>query len=72
MEPILTIMFNHILRTFEVEIFRIVKNIQPQPQTRHFYTKNERNSSTMCCVVPVVQAGQEVPVVLPLQGGPKS
>ena len=30
--PILTIMFKNILRTFEAEILKIFKNIQPQPK----------------------------------------
>ena len=30
--PILTIIFKNILRTFEAEILKIFKNIQPQPK----------------------------------------
>ena len=32
--PILTIMFKNILRTFEAEILKILKSIQPQPKLR--------------------------------------
>ena len=35
--PILTIMFKNILRTFEAEILKIFKNIQPQWKTRRSY-----------------------------------
>ena len=34
--PLPTIMFKNILRTFEAEILKIFKNIQPQPQNFNF------------------------------------
>ena len=37
--PILKIMFENILRTFEVEILKIFKNILPQPKNETFFLR---------------------------------
>ena len=39
--PILTFMLKNILRTFEAEILKVFKNVQPQPQIRRSYTRKE-------------------------------
>ena len=39
--PILTIRFKNILRTFKAEIFKIFKNIQPQPEKFDFLIRKK-------------------------------
>ena len=42
-------MFKNVLRTFEAEILRIFKNIQPQPKIRRSYKKKKESVPHVYC-----------------------